>query len=89
MKTIIISSDHNGVEDKQQLKTYLKGEGYRVIDIGPYTPEVSVDYVDYAAQLSTIVGNKGSRQRYSYMWNWSWDEYCCESFLWSSCCSCT
>ena len=46
MKTIIISSDHNGVEDKQQLKTYLKGEGYRVIDIGPYTPEVSVDYVD-------------------------------------------
>ena len=31
MKTIIISSDHNGVEDKQQLKTYLKGEGYRVI----------------------------------------------------------
>ncbi len=58
MKTIIISSDHNGVEDKQQLKTYLKGEGYRVIDIGPYTPEISVDYVDYAAQLSTIVGNK-------------------------------
>jgi len=58
MKTIIISSDHNGVEDKEQLKTYLKGEGYRVIDIGPYTPEISVDYVDYAAQLSTIVSNK-------------------------------
>ena len=58
MKTIIISSDHNGVENKQQLKTYLKGEGYRVIDIGPYTPDVSVDYVDYAAQLSTIVGSK-------------------------------
>ena len=58
MKTIIISSDHNGVENKQQLKTYLKGEGYRVIDIGPYTSDVSVDYVDYAAQLSTIVGNK-------------------------------
>ena len=58
MKTIVISSDHNGVEDKEQLKMYLKGEGYRVIDIGPYTPEVSVDYVDYAAQLSTIVSNK-------------------------------
>tara|TARA_Y100000004_G_scaffold150589_1_gene172909 strand:- start:405 stop:1265 length:861 start_codon:yes stop_codon:yes gene_type:complete len=58
MKTIVISSDHNGVEDKEQLKTYLKGEGYRVIDIGPYTPEISVDYVDYAAQLSTIVSNK-------------------------------
>ena len=58
MKTIVISSDHNGVEDKEQLKTYLKGEVYRVIDIGPYTPEVSVDYVDYAAQLSTIVSKK-------------------------------
>ena len=58
MKTIVISSDHNGVEDKQQLKTYLKGEGYQVIDIGPFTTEVSVDYVDYAAQLSTIVSNK-------------------------------
>jgi len=58
MKTIVISSDHNGVEDKEQLKSYLKGEGYRIIDIGPYTPEVSVDYVDYAAQLSTIVSNK-------------------------------
>tara|TARA_Y100000004_G_C8952550_1_gene429269 strand:- start:1567 stop:2427 length:861 start_codon:yes stop_codon:yes gene_type:complete len=58
MKTIVISSDHNGVEDKQQLKTYLKGEGYQVIDIGPFTPEVSVDYVDYAAQLSTIISNK-------------------------------
>ena len=60
MKTIVISSDHNGVEDKEQLKTYLKGEGYRVIDIGPYTPDISVDYVDYAAQLSTIVSNKES-----------------------------
>jgi len=58
MKTIIISSDHNGVENKQQLKTYLKGEGYKVIDIGPYTSDTSVDYVDYAAQLSTIVGNR-------------------------------
>ena len=58
MKTIVISSDHNGVEDKQQLKTYLKGEGYQVIDIGPFTTEVSVDYVDYAAQLSTIISNK-------------------------------
>ena len=55
---IAIASDHNGVENKQQLKNYLKGEGYRVIDLGPYTPDVSVDYVDYAAQLGTIVGNK-------------------------------
>jgi rfaE bifunctional protein nucleotidyltransferase chain/domain len=36
----------------------LKGEGYQVIDIGPFNSEVSVDYVDYAAQLSTIISNK-------------------------------
>jgi rfaE bifunctional protein nucleotidyltransferase chain/domain len=58
MKTIIISSDHNGVENKQQLKTYLKGEGYKVIDIGPHCSNISVDYVDYAAQLSTIISNR-------------------------------
>ena len=58
MKTIVISSDHNWVGDKEQLKTYLKGEGYQVIDIGPFNSEVSVDYVDYAAQLSTIISNK-------------------------------
>lgn len=57
MKTIIIASDHNGVENKQQLKTYLKGEGYSVIDIGPYSSSDSVDYVDYASQLSTIIKN--------------------------------
>lgn len=57
MKTIIIASDHNGVENKQQLKTYLKGEGYSVIDIGPYSSNDSVDYVDYASQLSTIIKN--------------------------------
>ena len=58
MTSIIISSDHNGVESKQQLKTFLKGEGYQVIDIGPYTSDISVDYVDYANQLSQIISNK-------------------------------
>ncbi len=58
MATIIISSDHNGVENKQQLKTFLKGEGHQVIDIGPYNSNESVDYVDYASQLSTIISNK-------------------------------
>ena len=41
-----------------QLKTFLKGEGFQVIDIGPYDPDISVDYVDYANQLSTIISNK-------------------------------
>ena len=58
MQSIIISSDHNGVESKHQLKTFLKGEGFQVIDIGPFDPNESVDYVDYANQLSTIISNK-------------------------------
>ena len=57
MSSIVISSDHNGVESKHQLKTFLKGEGHQVIDIGPYDPNESVDYVDYANQLSTIISN--------------------------------
>ncbi len=58
MSTIIISSDHNGVKDKYQLKVFLKGEGHQVIDLGPHDSEESVDYVDYALQLSKIVGSQ-------------------------------
>ena len=56
-KIIVIASDHNGVENKEQLKGFLKGEGYNVIDIGPYDKE-SVDYVDYASQVGNILSNK-------------------------------
>ena len=56
-KIIVIASDHNGVENKEQLKGFLKGEGYNVIDIGPYDTE-SVDYVDYASQVGNILSNK-------------------------------
>lgn len=58
MTTIIISADHNGVDVKKELKQYLKDSGHKVIDLGPYDTKTSVDYVDYASQLSTIVSNK-------------------------------
>lgn len=57
-KIIVISADHNGVEVKQYLKQHLKAIGHRVIDIGPHTSEVSVDYVDYAKQIGTIIKNQ-------------------------------
>lgn len=56
-KIIVISADHNGVKAKEKLKKYLKDLKYKVIDIGPYTSDVSVDYVDYAKQVATIVKN--------------------------------
>jgi ribose 5-phosphate isomerase B len=53
---IALAADHNGVAFKAVAKQVLRDAGYRCIDLGPYTTETSVDYVDYAKQLGTIVG---------------------------------
>jgi rfaE bifunctional protein nucleotidyltransferase chain/domain len=58
-RSIIIGSDHNGVKLKQSLLEYLNSQGYSCIDIGPYTDQIKVDYVDYANQLGHIL-NDGS-----------------------------
>jgi len=55
---VILASDHNGVDLKQKVKDYLKEKDILVIDIGPFTDEKKVDYVDYANQLSKIISNK-------------------------------
>ena len=60
--TIVIAADHNGVELKTKLVSKLIELNYVPIDLGPYDSEVSVDYVDYAKQLSMIVGS-GSAER--------------------------
>ena len=53
--TILLAADHNGVCLKQLIFNLLKTEGYCPVDLGPYTPDKSVDYVDYASQLSQII----------------------------------
>lgn len=58
IKTILIASDHNGIKEKKILKDFLKKNKYMVIDLGPYNNNVSVDYVDYASQLSQIISEK-------------------------------
>ncbi len=58
MTSIVIAADHNGVDAKKELKQHLKECGYSVVDLGPYDSRSSVDYVDYASQLSTIISNK-------------------------------
>ena len=57
MNIIGMSADHNGVELKEKIKVHLKSFGFQVIDIGPYTSDKKVDYVDYANQLSQILSN--------------------------------
>ena len=61
-KNIVLAADHNGVLLKSNLIEHLKSSGYNCIDLGPYTDEVKVDYVDYARQLGNIVDG-GSVER--------------------------
>lgn len=59
MSDIIVSvaADHNGVELKSKIKASLAEAGYRALDLGPYTSEVSVDYIDYAKLVGTLIQN--------------------------------
>jgi len=53
-----LSSDHNGVELKTKMAEYLRNDAdFKVVDIGPFTSDHKVDYVDYASQLSQMVSN--------------------------------
>ena len=52
-KTIIITSDHNGIKLKDKIQNTLSNK-FNFIDLGPHTTE-KVDYADYAAQLSYII----------------------------------
>ena len=55
---IVLASDHNGVELKTLIKLHLKNQGVPCVDLGPYVDTNSVDYTDYAFQLSTIIKNQ-------------------------------
>lgn len=59
MSDIIVSlaSDHNGVALKARIKASLVEDGYRVLDLGPFTSETSVDYIDYAQLVGTLIQN--------------------------------
>jgi ribose 5-phosphate isomerase B len=59
MITIGLASDHNGVELKQKMREFLNKNGIKAVDIGPFTTDKKVDYVDYANQLCQIINTKG------------------------------
>ncbi|MBF0491221.1 MAG: ribose 5-phosphate isomerase B [Deltaproteobacteria bacterium] len=57
-KNIVIASDHNGIELKKIIHSYLKEKSYNCIDLGPYDINKKVDYTDYASQLGQIVNKR-------------------------------
>ena len=54
---VCLASDHNGVGLKTKVKASLVSAGYRCLDLGPYSSEFSVDYVDYAQLVGTLIQN--------------------------------
>ncbi len=54
---VCMAADHNGVELKAKIKASLVEAGYRCLDLGPYNSETSVDYIDYAQLVGTLIQN--------------------------------
>ena len=52
---IAIASDHAGFPLKQYLADYLKAGGHKVEDLGTDSPDISVDYPDFAAKVALAV----------------------------------
>ena len=54
---VCLAADHNGVDLKSKIKDALGKDGFRCLDLGPYSSETSVDYVDYAQLVGTLIQN--------------------------------
>jgi ribose 5-phosphate isomerase B len=54
---VCLAADHNGVELKSRIKAALIEDGFRCLDLGPYASGTSVDYVDYAQLVGTLIQN--------------------------------
>lgn len=53
-KPIAIASDHAGFDYKEQVKSFLEGKGYSVLDLGTATRD-SVDYPDFGHALGKAI----------------------------------
>ncbi len=61
VKRIAIGSDHGGFETKEELRAYLEGQGYQVVDVGVFKA-MSVDYPLFAYKVARQVAS-GECQR--------------------------
>jgi len=58
---IILASDHGGFELKEQIKSFLTGQGFNIEDVGTHTTS-SVDYpVVIKSAIPKILANKQNR----------------------------
>ena len=56
-KKIAIGNDHGGYELKNQIVTFLKENGYEVLDFGCHSPE-SVDFPGYIKKFTDSIQNQ-------------------------------
>jgi ribose 5-phosphate isomerase B len=56
VSTVAIGSDHGGFSAKENLRKHLEQLGYRVTDVGTFSPE-SVDYPDFAVKVARLVAS--------------------------------
>lgn len=54
---VCLAADHNGVDLKSKIKASLVEAGYRCLDLGPFSSGVSVDYIDFAQLVGTLIQN--------------------------------
>ena len=60
-KTVVIASDHGGLELKELLISDLEKRGLAVLDLGTHTAD-SVDYPDFANQLALAIKSGKAEQ---------------------------
>ena len=61
MAVIALGADHAGLPLKEVVKTWLRGNGHDVLDVGTHTSD-SVDYPDYAALVAdALLGGTAER----------------------------
>jgi ribose 5-phosphate isomerase B len=54
---VCLAADHNGVDLKSKVKASLVEAGYRCLDLGPFASGTSVDYIDFAQLVGTLIQN--------------------------------
>lgn len=52
---IYISSDHGGFNDKEEIKKYLSGKGFKVVDMGNKILEPTDDFTDFIIPMAESV----------------------------------
>ena len=57
LKKIGISADHGGFELKETLKSFLKENGYEIVDFGARQLDSNDDYPDFVIPMAKAVAN--------------------------------